>query len=150
MLTHWDRVTQICVTKLAIIGSDNGLSPGRHQAIIWTNAGILWIWPLGTNVSEILIEIRTFSFKKWRLKLSSGKWLPFCLGLNVILWMSYHTYSESSLRGVVIHIQYIVNAFLAFRHRHTTLNTMRPRKWTPFRRRHFQMHFLERKCLNSY
>ena len=24
-----------------IIGSDNGLSPGRRQAIIWTNAGIL-------------------------------------------------------------------------------------------------------------
>ena len=31
----------ICVKKLALIGSDNGLSPGRRQAIIWTNAGIL-------------------------------------------------------------------------------------------------------------
>ena len=38
----------------AIIGSDNGLSPGRHQAIIWTNTGILLIRPLGTNFSEIL------------------------------------------------------------------------------------------------
>ena len=35
-LTHWGRVTQICVNNLTIIGSDNGLSPGRHQAIIWT------------------------------------------------------------------------------------------------------------------
>ena len=43
--------------KLSIIGSDNGLSPGRRQAIIWTNAGILLIEPLGTNFSEILIEI---------------------------------------------------------------------------------------------
>ena len=33
-LTHWGRVTHICVSKLAIIGSDNGLSPGRRQAII--------------------------------------------------------------------------------------------------------------------
>ena len=37
------------------IGSDNGLSPGRRQAIIWTNVGILLIEPLGTNFSEILI-----------------------------------------------------------------------------------------------
>ena len=56
LLTHWGRVTHICVNKLTIIGSDNGLSPGRRQAIIWTNAGILLIGPLGTN-NEILIEI---------------------------------------------------------------------------------------------
>ena len=53
MLTHWGRVTHICVGNLTIIGSDNGLSPGRRQAIIWTNAGILLIGPLGTNFSEI-------------------------------------------------------------------------------------------------
>ena len=34
VLTHWGRVTHICVSELTIIGSDNGLSPGRHQAII--------------------------------------------------------------------------------------------------------------------
>ena len=56
-LTHWGRVTHICVNKLAIISSDNGLSPGRRQAIIWTNVGILLIGPLGPNFSEILIEI---------------------------------------------------------------------------------------------
>ena len=44
--------------------SDNGLSPGRRQAIIWTNAGILLIGTLGTNFSEILIEIPIFSFRK--------------------------------------------------------------------------------------
>ena len=57
----------ICVNKLTTIGSDNGLVPGRRQAIIWTNAGILLIGPLGTNFSEILIEIHTFSFKKMHL-----------------------------------------------------------------------------------
>ena len=83
-LTHWGRVTHICVGKLTNIGSDNGLSPGRRQAIIWTNAGILLIGPLGTNFSEILIVSHTFSFKKMHLKMSSAKWRPFCLGLNVL------------------------------------------------------------------
>ena len=84
LLTHWGRVTHICISKLTIIGSDNGLSPGRRQAIIWTIAGILLIWPYGTNFSEILIGIQTFSFKKMHLKMSSGKWRPFCPGLNVL------------------------------------------------------------------
>ena len=83
-LNHWGRVTHICVGKLTVIGSDNGLSPGRCQAIIWTNAGILFIEHLGTNFSEILIEIHTFSFKKIDLKMSFGKWRPSCHGLNVL------------------------------------------------------------------
>ena len=83
-LTHWGRVMHVCVGKLPIIGSDNGLSPGRRQAIIWTNAGISLIGPLGTNFSEISIEILTFSFKKMCLKVSSTKWRPFCLGLNAL------------------------------------------------------------------
>ena len=87
MLTHWGRVTHICVSKLTIIGSDNGLSPGRCQAIIWTNAGILLIWPLGTSFSENLIDIYIFSFKKMHLKMSSVKWRPFCLRLNVLITM---------------------------------------------------------------
>ena len=81
-LTHWGRVTHICVSRLTITGSDNGLSPGRRQAIIWTNDEILLIGPLGTNFSENLIEIRTFSFTKMRLTVSSAKWRPFCLDLN--------------------------------------------------------------------
>ena len=84
LLTHWGRVTHICVSKLTIIGSDNGLSPGRRQAITWTNAGILLIGPLGTNFNETSIGIHTFWIKKIHLKLSSGKWRPFCLRLNVL------------------------------------------------------------------
>ena len=67
-LTLWGRVTHICVSKVSIIGSDNVLSPDRRQAIIWTNAGIMEIWTLGTNFNEIII----------------GKWRLFCLGLNVL------------------------------------------------------------------
>ena len=75
-------MTHICVNKPTIIGSDNGLSPGRRQAIIWTNAGILLIWTLGTNFSEILGKIHSFSFKKMHLKMSSTKGRLFSPGLN--------------------------------------------------------------------
>ena len=86
-LTHWGRVTHICVSKLTIIGSGNGLSPGRRQAIIWTNAGILLIRSLGTNLSEILCKIHSFSFKKMLLKMSSAKGRLFSLGLNELKYM---------------------------------------------------------------
>ena len=81
-LTHWDRATHICVGKKTFIGSDNGLSPGRCQAVIWTNAGIWLIRPLVANFREILIEIDTFSFKKMHLQImASPKWHPFCLNV---------------------------------------------------------------------
>ena len=83
-LTHWGRVTHICVFDLTIIGSDNSLSPGRQQAIIRTNARILLFRPLGTHFSEILIGIQAFSFTKMYVNMSSTKWHPFCLSLNVL------------------------------------------------------------------
>ena len=78
-LTHLGRVTHICVGKLSILGSANGLAPGRRQAIIWTNDGILLIGLLRTNFSEFSIKIQTFSFKKMHLNRSSVKWRPFFL-----------------------------------------------------------------------
>ena len=93
-------MTHICVIKLAIIGSNNGLSPGRHQAIIWTNAGILLIGTLGTKFSEILSEIHTFSFMKMRLKMSSAKWRPFCFGLNVLKYYLCATTGHMTLEGI--------------------------------------------------
>ena len=81
-LPHWGRLTHMCVYKPTIIGSDNGLSPGQRQAIIWTNAGILLIGPLEINFSEILIDINIFSFNKMHLKMSYAKWRLFRLGLN--------------------------------------------------------------------
>ena len=99
VLTHWGRVTHICVGNLTIIGSDNGLSPDRRQAIIWTNAGILKIGPLGTNFSEILSEIHAFSLKKIRLKMSSAKCCSFCLSLNVLTHWDKVTPYDVSVHG---------------------------------------------------
>ena len=87
-LTYWGRVTHICVSKITIIGSDNGLLPDRRQAIIWTNARLLLIGPLGINFSETLIEILKFSVKTMRLNVSSAKRRPFCLGLNELSLMA--------------------------------------------------------------
>ena len=87
-LTHWGLV--ICAGNLAIIGSDNGLSPDWRQAIIWTNAGISLIGSLGTNFSEILIKIHTFSFKKIHFKTLSAKWCSFCRSLNVLMVVMWY------------------------------------------------------------
>ena len=116
VLTHWGRMTHICVIKVTIIGSDNALSPDRRQVIIWTNAGKWLIGPLGTKFSEILIEIHTFSFKKIHLKMTSGKWRPFCLGLNVLIGVTKpwdtHTTSMSAVRSDgTFHVN--VGSFLA-------------------------------------
>ena len=107
-LTHWGWVTHICVNKITIIGSDNGLLPGQRQAIIWTNAGILLIGPLGTNFRGILIKIHTFSFMKMHLKTASGKWRPFFLSLNEL-----STHCWTIITSIVL------------------LNTLRPRQTCP-------------------
>ena len=86
------------VGNLTIIGPENGLSPGRRQATIWTNAGILSIGPWEINSSEICIGIHTFPFKKIHLKMASAKWRPFCLGLNGLnsdlVYVVARSYSE--------------------------------------------------------
>ena len=110
--THWDQVMHICISKLTSIGSDNGLSPGWCQAVIWTNGGILLIGLLATNFSEILIEIHTFSFKKMHLKISSAKWRPFCLGLIVfksshLAWCKPCRIGRISIDQLPLHLSYV-------------------------------------------
>ena len=124
VLTHWGWVTRICIGNLTIIGSDNGLSPCRRQAIIWTNAEMLLIGPLGTNFSEILIEMHTFSFKKIHLKLSSVKWQPFCLGFNVLIHCSLNNMAD------ILHTAFP--------------NTLFGRKWW-----YFDSNFTEIRCHGS-
>ena len=111
-LTHWGRVMHICVGKLIVIGSDNGLSSGCRQAIIWADAGILLIEPFGTNFGDILIKIQTFSFVKMHLKWSSVKLRPFCLSLDVLSFAQYSggkwgsSYSHVFMWDVITHPSY--------------------------------------------
>ena len=120
-LTHWGRVTHICISKQTIFGSDNGLSPCRRQAIIWTNTGILLIGTLGTKLSEILcrglnvlttfssafpwIKITLFLFKfHWilwpmlQLKKLCAKWQPFFqASVFSVIWVPKQKYWFSHL-----------------------------------------------------
>ena len=66
------------------IGSDDGLSPGRCQAIIWANICLFSIRTLGTNFCEILIVIQIFSLKKVHVKIFHAKWWLFYIGFNVL------------------------------------------------------------------
>ena len=90
----------ICVRKLNHLSFR--LWPSRRQAIICTNAGILLI--IGTNYSEVLIEIHTFLTKKKYLKMSPGKCRSFCLGLN-------KTQLASSLVLLLIYYQHCVHSY---------------------------------------
>ena len=60
------------------------------QAIIWTNAGILSIWPLGTNLSEMLQNSYIFNIlfhifsRKCMWKCCLQKCGHFVFGLNVL------------------------------------------------------------------
>ena len=91
ILIHWGRMTHIFVNKLTIISSDNNLSPEQHQAIIWTNSGILLI---GT---------------------SSAKLRPFCIGLDVLrrswvkqfLEIKYRSYRNSIIGSSVVYSCYM-------------------------------------------
>ena len=64
--------------NLVSIGSDNGLSPIRRKAIIYTSSELLSIGPFGINLSEILIKIQNFTFTEMHMKISFPKWRPFC------------------------------------------------------------------------
>ena len=75
LLFHWCTYASL---NGVIIGSGNGLSPIRRQTITWTNADSLSIEPLGTNFSEILIKIQTFSLTSVHLKIASAKCWPSC------------------------------------------------------------------------
>ena len=91
-------MTHICVGNLTITGSGNGLSPGRRQAITWTNAGILLIGPLGTNFSEILIGIQN-AFESVVCEMASMLSRPQCV--NCVLTVPgehAHDVHSSSLK----------------------------------------------------
>ena len=79
------------------IGSDNGLSPGRRQAIILTNADILSIRPQGTYFNEIVFEIQIISFKKIHFNTSSAKWQPFCPGGHEFNLLMAHQHRKAGM-----------------------------------------------------
>ena len=86
-------MTHIYLSKLSSIGSYNGLSPGRHQTIIWTNINIV-NWAQKNKFKKIFIVIYTFLFKKIQFKMS-GKLRPSRLGLSVLRRESQYSNTTS-------------------------------------------------------
>ena len=92
----------IRVSKLIITGLDNELSPDRHQAIIWTNAGILISGPLGINFCEnstlnstqkclfvICMNIHTTTmgvWNPWRVYLTPRTYNIYKQNIDLISW----------------------------------------------------------------
>ena len=76
LISPWCRI--YASVNWISIDSGNGLSPIRGQVITWTSAHLPSIEPLGTNFSEIRIQVQNFSFKKMHFKMSSVKWQPRC------------------------------------------------------------------------
>ena len=119
-------MTHICVGDLTIIGSDNGLSPGRRQAIIWTNAGILLIGPLGTSLSEISIEIHTFSFKKNAFKNVVCRMAAILSRPQCVKWMGDRT-GEGEIINWTDNYRNTNNWYLIFNCKTTRKNTVKKR-----------------------
>ena len=82
ILIYWGQVTHIWVDDSTIVGPDNGLPPGGHQAIIWTNAGIFLNRLRGTNFSETLTKlIHFFNSRKciWKCRRKNGGLNAWCI-----------------------------------------------------------------------
>ena len=118
-LTHWGRVTHICVTKLTIIDSDDGLSPGQFQAIIWTNARIVSIRPLAINLNEILIEmfIHVNALENCVLKMTTILFLPQWVKADYHLlcksrWIHWHSrFQNIRLKIIAITCRFSADAY---------------------------------------
>ena len=118
-LTHWGRVTRpslvpIMSCHLAL------LSPDMCQAIIWTNAGILLIGPLGTNFSEILIGIHRFSLKKyiWKCLLENGSLSsrPGCVNLFELGQGVVYHQCQSLCSLSLYHWKFLLSSLTLFLH----------------------------------
>ena len=73
-LTHWGPVTHICIRKLTTNGSDNGLTPGRHQSIAWTNCWNIINWTLSNKLRWNFRRNSYICTQESVFRMSSAKW----------------------------------------------------------------------------
>ena len=134
-LTYLGLVKHLWVNKPNTIGSNNGLSSDRHQAIIWTSAKIIidknWTvsnnlqWNLNRNL-YILVKENAFE--------NVGKWRPFYIGLNVFIIAGcccWHQPPCTLSHRDAITTKKVLMALPGFRRaldQHRGVNTLRPRQ----------------------
>ena len=79
-LTHWGRMSHICHKFVWTIACRLlAAKPLSDPMLIYCRLD-----PSEQTSGELLLDIHIFSFRGIRLIISSAKWLPFCLGLNVL------------------------------------------------------------------
>ena len=87
VLTHWGRVTLICVNKLTIIGSGNGLSPGSIWSHYLNQCWNIVNWTIGNKLQwnfnrneNIFIQENAFENIVWKMAaiLSRPQWVNPC------------------------------------------------------------------------
>ena len=72
---HWSGSSLVQVMACRLFGA---------KPFTWTNGAILSIGHLGTNFGEFYLKFKHFRWIKMHSKMSSAKWRPFCLGLDVV------------------------------------------------------------------
>ena len=80
LLTHWCWMTHICISKIIIIGSDNGLSPSHYLNQCWNIVN----WNIGNKLQWNCNRNQYIFIPEMHLKMSFVKWLPTYLSLNVL------------------------------------------------------------------
>ena len=83
-LTHWGRVTHICIGKLTIIGWDNGLSPGRRQAIYLNQCWNIVNLTLRSKLQWNFNRNSNIFIQENALENVVSQMVSICLGLNVL------------------------------------------------------------------
>ena len=72
----------------------------QYQAISWTNADLLPVGSLGTQLIEIWIKFQLFSLKM-QLKMSSAEFRPFHSGMNTLWCRSCEKYLNSLYWNII-------------------------------------------------
>ena len=94
-LTHWGRMTHICVSKLTIIGSDNWY---RLAGVKRLSEPMLGYYQLDRS-KQTSVNSCIFQFRKLHLQLSSGNWRPFFSASMCYLYAHYAAQYPSTFQG---------------------------------------------------
>ena len=106
------RVTHICVRNMNVIGSNNGLSPRRHQAIIWTNDGILLIpppfinqlqWNLHGNSHSLIQEVLIV----WKIVAILSRSCRETCRLMYVYWTDRWLVSKSGIKWILDNYRHV-------------------------------------------
>ena len=109
-LTHWGRVTHICIGKLTIIGSDNGLLPGRrllHHVIHHVKQVAVNTWrprQNGRHFADNIFKSIFLTENVWISINNSLKFVPKVQINNIPALVGAKPLSEPMMLSLLMHI----------------------------------------------